>query len=323
MKLIDMTCPNCGSKLKVDLSSKQCTCEYCGTSILIDDEVVHVKYDNAEESGYQFEKGRQRAQREAEMELNGKISSPNNTTQQQSSVSESTNNKAPMWLWVIGWILILPVPATILLLRKKGSWLRYVAIALIWLVYGTIVWGDDSSDKNSTSTNTVATVQSIGATTEAKTKETTVSEIIDTFVKKFNETSDVALEYIEDFTPSDEDSGHYRTEFRLTAYDDALGKSYKFGDTTVDLIARKTNGGDDIIRVYMGPATSEQCIDMVKIASPIMDPDITDDTISEVVEYLKENETANGYYYDDLGLGLIVSHLNKDTYQFMLKLGDD
>ena len=64
MKLIDMQCPHCGAHLKVDIESKQAACEHCGANILIDDEVQHVQYDNAEEAGYKFEKGRQRAQAE-------------------------------------------------------------------------------------------------------------------------------------------------------------------------------------------------------------------------------------------------------------------
>lgn len=39
MRLINMTCPNCGSKLQIDLDNKQATCQYCGNALLIDDGV--------------------------------------------------------------------------------------------------------------------------------------------------------------------------------------------------------------------------------------------------------------------------------------------
>ena len=65
MKLIELSCPHCGACLTVDSTNKQATCEHCGASLMIDDEVQKVQYDNAEEAGYKFEKGRQRARAEA------------------------------------------------------------------------------------------------------------------------------------------------------------------------------------------------------------------------------------------------------------------
>ena len=64
MKLIDTTCPKCGANLRIDADRQSAFCEYCGAQILIDDEVQHLQIDNAENAGYAFEKGRQRAQHE-------------------------------------------------------------------------------------------------------------------------------------------------------------------------------------------------------------------------------------------------------------------
>ena len=60
-----MVCPNCGASIQIDADKNNLTCDYCGNNLYIDDEVQHVQYDNAEETGYRFEKGRQRAQTEA------------------------------------------------------------------------------------------------------------------------------------------------------------------------------------------------------------------------------------------------------------------
>lgn len=67
MKLVDFRCPNCGSGIKADTDSRTATCEYCGSAFAIDDEslTVNVNLSGQEEAGYQFEKGRQRAQTEA------------------------------------------------------------------------------------------------------------------------------------------------------------------------------------------------------------------------------------------------------------------
>ena len=61
MKLIDLTCPHCGAHLKVDERLTHATCEYCGASLLIDRETLDVRIVNAEEAGYDFERGRMRA----------------------------------------------------------------------------------------------------------------------------------------------------------------------------------------------------------------------------------------------------------------------
>ena len=43
MKLVKLTCPNCNAKLEVNSEMKQFTCNYCGTTTLLDDESVTVR----------------------------------------------------------------------------------------------------------------------------------------------------------------------------------------------------------------------------------------------------------------------------------------
>lgn len=64
MKLVELECKNCGAALKVEEGSDIINCPYCNASYKIDDEVKHVKYDDMENSGYEFEKGRIKAQKE-------------------------------------------------------------------------------------------------------------------------------------------------------------------------------------------------------------------------------------------------------------------
>ncbi|MBR5969597.1 MAG: TM2 domain-containing protein [Lachnospiraceae bacterium] len=69
MKLIDLTCPGCGASMQANAEMSRVMCHYCGTEMLIDHEVhreeQHIHFENAEDAGYQFEKGRQRAMMEA------------------------------------------------------------------------------------------------------------------------------------------------------------------------------------------------------------------------------------------------------------------
>lgn len=66
MKIESIECPNCGGGLHIVPNSKIVTCEHCGKDVLINDEVIRVAHriEDAEQAGYEFEKGRQRAKRE-------------------------------------------------------------------------------------------------------------------------------------------------------------------------------------------------------------------------------------------------------------------
>ena len=140
MKIVNMVCPNCGASIQVDADKKNLTCNYCGNNLYLDDEVQHVQYDNAEETGYQFEKGRQRAQAESQ-QFNA---------QQQYKGYVQQKPKRKTWLWVLGWIFIFPVPLTILLLRKKdmNPILKYGVIAVAWIFYLLIGFSGSSNDSS-------------------------------------------------------------------------------------------------------------------------------------------------------------------------------
>ena len=64
MKLVELECQNCGAALKIEEGADTVNCPYCNATYKLDDEVQHVKYDDMENSGYEFEKGRIKAQRE-------------------------------------------------------------------------------------------------------------------------------------------------------------------------------------------------------------------------------------------------------------------
>lgn len=143
MRLVNMTCPNCGAQLQIDADRAQVFCEHCGTKLLMQDDVHHIHYDNAEESGYLFEKGRQRAMEEAENRRwqnnayqQQRYAQPQPQAQPQNYTQEPPR-KRRTWLWVLGWIFIFPVPVTILMLRKKDMKpiLKWGIIIAAWVIY--------------------------------------------------------------------------------------------------------------------------------------------------------------------------------------------
>ena len=64
MKLVQVKCENCGATMMVPEDSTSVKCEYCDSVFALDDEAAHVKFDNAKQAGYEFERGRIRAQKE-------------------------------------------------------------------------------------------------------------------------------------------------------------------------------------------------------------------------------------------------------------------
>lgn len=185
MKLIPLKCPNCGAQLTVDTNKESVYCEHCGTRILIDDEINRLQIDNAEEAGYQFEKGRQRAQSEVHQR---------NTNQN----NQPSKKKRKTWLWVLGWIFIFPLPLTILLLRKKEmkAPLKYGIIAVAWILYLIIglTGGANSSTsqetlsaENRANESTIADNNSVRSKTENSDGEINITEV------HFSDTSDVSI----------------------------------------------------------------------------------------------------------------------------------
>lgn len=158
MKLINMVCPNCGAALQADADKNKLTCSYCGNSLLVDDEVQHIQYDNAEDAGYQFEKGRQRAQAEQRM---------NNIS--TSTVTYQPSKPNYTWLWVVGWICCFPIPITVLVARSKSLTVKgkTIIIAVMWTVIlivgiiGNIVKPDDETDRHSHYSDTGSSYESL------------------------------------------------------------------------------------------------------------------------------------------------------------------
>ena len=157
MKIVNLTCPGCGARLEVDMDRKMAFCSYCGAALPVDDEIQKVQLDGAEKAGYEFEKGRQRAQAEAAQAS----SQPQQVCYQPASqptfrpqvppqpqpAPQEPPKKRKTWLWVLGWICIFPVPLTIIMLNKEdmSKKARYGIIAAGWILYLLIGLGGGGS----------------------------------------------------------------------------------------------------------------------------------------------------------------------------------
>ena len=62
--IIEKKCKNCGAELYEDSLKKELYCGYCGSTFKMTDDVQRIKYEDMEQAGYDYEKGRMRARQE-------------------------------------------------------------------------------------------------------------------------------------------------------------------------------------------------------------------------------------------------------------------
>ena len=162
MKLLNMTCPNCGSKLSINKDTGECKCESCGGVFMLDDESTtqHIKYENAEEAGYQFEKGRQKAQKE---------NARNNTTYYTARTTTKAKKKSnvPIWAWILLWMCFWPFLAIYFIYKsnlpekwKAGLILGIAGIMFVAGIKGCIDKSKEPSDLTQINEVTVQTENS-------------------------------------------------------------------------------------------------------------------------------------------------------------------
>lgn len=145
------------------------------------------------------------------------------------------------------------------------------------------------------------------ATTDSSSVETEKMEKTDGFIEQYNQVAPTPITDISEVDVTDKESGHYRTEFRLSAFSDSYAKTGYIADSAIDIVSY---GWLDVdIRVYVSGADLDRAKEVIKAASPILDSDLTESDIQEVLDYLDENKSANGYYYGKIGLLYLGSEL--------------
>ena len=139
---------------------------------------------------------------------------------------------------------------------------------------------------------------------------------VDLFIEEYNKAATTPITDISEIDVTDQTSEHYRTEFRLGAFEDAYAKTGLIGDIAVDIVGYGWDKED--IRIYADGISLEQAQEIIKTASPILDTTLSESDLQDVMTYLDENQEANGYYYGDIGLLLLGKY--KESYELMLKV---
>lgn len=137
---------------------------------------------------------------------------------------------------------------------------------------------------------------------QGETELPTISQSkVDWFISEYNSTADKPITGISEFNVKDKGNGHYRTEFRLGAFDEAEAKTGKIGDIEIDIVAYgysiKSGGySNEDLRIYVSEITSEQAREIMAVSLPILDSNLTDAEIEEVLRKVDEKAEINGYY---------------------------
>lgn len=173
-----MKCKNCGAEI-----GKANFCEFCGSQILADmkkeQEYLNKKgCPNCNSNNINYH-------RENQGEVKGKNSKHiihrtvgvckdcGFTWYADYHGNKSNNSDKKIWLWVLGWIFIFPVPLTIILLSKKdmNKVLKYSIIAVAWIFFLIFyISGMNSGDDATTTTTGIAQSNSIGDVSESPLK---------------------------------------------------------------------------------------------------------------------------------------------------------
>ena len=299
MKLVEIKCKNCGNKLKIKPNQIDIDCEYCHAQYKFDDGVQHIKYDDMEQAGYEFEKGKIKARTEAkeQKEFEEQI--------KLEKIKKEEQKKKNLKWWIIGWIFMFPIPLTILI--WKTNWnknKKIICTVLLWIIILILGYTTPNEPTNNKSNN-----QNEVQKNETITKETKINN----FINEYNKLADTKLIFKENFEVQDKQSNHYRTEFRLYAFKNSLGQSYILNDKTIDIIILN----DLSIRIYSNNVTLEESIELIKYSSNLLDPNLQKEKINETINYIKEHKYANGYYYGNIGL--LLNGYEEKGYEIMIK----
>lgn len=127
MRLIELKCKNCGSILKVDANNVDVNCEFCHAKFKLDDEVKHIQYDNMEQSGYEFEKGRLKAQQEY---LDSKTNHVSTTY-----VKKNSHKKKHGLLYFFFCLMFFPFIITYYVIKseKLSKKNKIIILAILWV----------------------------------------------------------------------------------------------------------------------------------------------------------------------------------------------
>ena len=129
--------------------------------------------------------------------------------------------------------------------------------------------------------------------------------VIDTFIEKFNEIASTPITDATEIDIHDKEAGYYRTEYRLTAFNDAKAKRCKIGEDSIDIVCTEELFDGFNIRIYFNTENRDMAVDVFNSIALNVYPDITEAELTEASDEIYEKDYNDGrgllrdinYYY--------------------------
>ena len=147
----------------------------------------------------------------------------------------------------------------------------------------------EKSDKEINNTND--TVQ------DETTTEKDSTDYIENFVSNYNKAAETPITERVKFDPKDRESGYYRTEYRLTAWDGSVGEAGSIGNAKIEMVNYGSYGGyydNNSFRVYVTAESVDEILEIFPIMAKIIDPTVSDGEIQDTIEHVREYGHKNG-----------------------------
>ena len=173
---------------------------------------------------------------------------------------------------------------------------------------------DLTAPSETTKENGDKTVSDETETSDDSNKDTSKSYIED-FVSNYNKIAKTPITDRIKFDPKDRESGYYRTEYRLTAWDGSIGEAAKIGSAEIEMVNYGSYGGyyeNNSFRIYVTADSVEEILDIFSVAAKVMDPEITDAEIQETIADVKEYGSKNGLTIGDLSGYILQTEMMLD-----------
>lgn len=164
-----------------------------------------------------------------------------------------------------------------MILRKNISSKSIICISLLLIIAITMVGCSNSSNDNTIEKEVISK------------EENNEYKIIDAFIKQYNNISNVSIDNIKNMDLKGDD---YKTEFRLNAFKNAVGKKGSIGKSSISIV----NYGvwsNDSIRFYITSNSQKEVTRIYTNLIHTLDKSISDNDIQKSYSAIIDGYDAN------------------------------
>lgn len=199
-------------------------------------------------------------------------------------------------------------------MKKKiyKQWWFYLIIVLIIISILQMFVNDSSQN------NTPEEKKEINNSEETKDKY----YIIDTFISKYNENSSRKISNSIEIDIQDKESGYYRTEYRLNAFNGALAKQSTIENYTMDIVNYSVSNDypteNSDLRIYITVDTYEDMQIILESILKVMDSNITSEDINDIYDTLEVVSSKSLVLGQSDEITGYINKNNSNKYEIMI-----